>query len=70
MLFGDEFDFDERAEVCGGLRGGKVKLADIAAVLLEYRSILTEDCLAEFFPAVDSYGDSCDFIAIHLSNLG
>ena len=69
MLFGgEEFDFDERAEVGGGLRGGEVELADIASVLLEDRAILTEHGLAEVFPAVDAYGDGCDFVAIHLSN--
>ena len=70
MLFGDEFDFNERAEVDGGLRRSEMKLADIASVLLEDRSVLTEDGLAEVFPAVDAHGDGGDFVAVHLSNSG
>ena len=68
MLFGNEFDADERAEVGGALRRREMKLADIASVLLEYRAVLTEHGLAEVFPAVDAYGDGGDFVAVHLSN--
>jgi hypothetical protein len=45
-----------------------VEFAYIASVLLKYRALLAEYGLAEFFPTIDSYGDCCDFIAIHLSN--
>ena len=68
MLFGNEFDADERAEVGGGLRGVKMELADIASVLLKDRAVLTEDGLAEVFPAGDLDGDGGDFVAVHLSN--
>jgi hypothetical protein len=33
VLFGNEFNLDERAEVGGGLRGGEVKLAMLASKL-------------------------------------
>lgn len=68
MLFGEEFDFNERAEVGGGLRRSEMKLADVASVLLKNRSILAEHGLAEFFPTVDAYGNGGDFVAVHLSS--
>lgn len=71
MLFGDEFDFDKRAEVGRALRRSEMKLADgTSSVLLEDRAGLTEDGFTKVFPAGDLDGDGGDFVAIHLSNSG
>lgn len=71
MLFGEKFDFDERAEVGGGLLFREMKLADGAStVLLEDRAGLTEDGFTKVVPTGDLDGDGGDFIAVHLSNSG
>jgi len=62
VLFGKEFDFDERAEVGGGLRGVKCKRADLAAVGFLDGLGVREDEVSKGRPIVDGYADNGDLI--------
>jgi hypothetical protein len=54
MLFGDGFDFDKWAEVCGGHRLRKLDdVWDSAAELLEGRLGVPENGTSKFLPVGD-----------------
>ena len=65
MLFGNEFDADERAEVGGGLRGGEGERADLAAVGFLDGLGRAEDEVAEGHPIVDGHADDGDLICAY-----
>ena len=62
VLFGDEFDADEGAEVGGGLRGVEGKRADLAAVGFLDGLRAGEGKVAEGHPVVHGYADNGDLI--------
>lgn len=64
VLFGNEFDADEGAEVVGGLRGVEGKRADLAAVGFLDGLGRAEDKVAEVLPVVHGHADDCDFVGV------
>lgn len=64
MLFGDEFDFDERAEVGGGL--GCVEGVDAFLTAIGFLGWLraVEDEITQGHPVVNGYSDHGDFVDV------
>lgn len=64
VLFGNEFNADERAEVGGGLRGGEGERADLAPVGFLDGLGRVERQVAEVLPVVHGHADDCDFVGV------
>ena len=64
VLFGKEFDADEGAEVCWGLRGVESKRADLAAISFLDGLSRAEDEVAQVLPVVHGYADDGDFVGV------
>ena len=65
VLFGNEFDADEGAEVGRGLRGGEGERADLAAVGFLDGLSAGEGKVAEGHPVVDGHADYGDLIGAY-----
>jgi hypothetical protein len=65
MLFGDEFDADERAEVGGGLRSVEGVSTNLSAISFLDWLCAGEDEFAEVLPAIDSHTNYGYLISIN-----